>query len=69
MRTAVDQCAEVGFEMIIMTFGSGFDAETADPDEIARIRALAFEGNRTLLLDQSEVDTLAQRHAIFITAI
>ena len=41
VRTAVDQCAEVGFEMIIMTFGSGFDAETADPDEIARIRALA----------------------------
>ena len=24
-RTAVDQCAEVGFEMIIYTFGSGLD--------------------------------------------
>lgn len=41
VRVAVDQCAEVGFEMVIMTFGSGFDAESTDPDEIARIRALA----------------------------
>jgi hypothetical protein len=38
-RHAVDQCAEVGFEMIIYTFGSGLNAESADPDYIARIKA------------------------------
>jgi len=31
VRLAVDQCAEVGFEMVIMTFGSGFDMENTDP--------------------------------------
>lgn len=41
VRAAIDQCVEVGFEMVIMTFGSGFDAETDDPDEIARLRDLA----------------------------
>jgi len=30
-RFAVDQLAEVGFEMIIYSFGSGFVLETADP--------------------------------------
>jgi len=39
IRKAVDQCAEVGFEMIICTFGSGFDIESEDPDYIARIKA------------------------------
>lgn len=38
-RTAVDQCAEVGFETIIYTFGSGLDMENEDPAYIARIRA------------------------------
>ncbi len=27
VENAVDQCAEVGFEMVILTFGSGFDIE------------------------------------------
>ncbi len=31
VRSAIDQCAEVGFEMIILTFGSGFDIENEDP--------------------------------------
>lgn len=38
-RTAVDQCAEVGFEMIIYTFGSGLNAESEDPAYLARIQA------------------------------
>ncbi len=29
-RSAVDQCAETGFEMVIYTFGSGIDMETED---------------------------------------
>lgn len=39
IRSAVDQCAEVGFEMIICTFGSGFDIESEKPDYIARFKA------------------------------
>jgi len=30
VKLSVDQCAEVGFEMVIMTFGSGFNMETGD---------------------------------------
>ncbi len=39
IRRAVDQCAEVGFEMVILTFWSGFNMEDEDPAYIARIRA------------------------------
>lgn len=38
-RNAVDQCAEVGFEMIIYTFGSGLNMEDTRPEYIARIKA------------------------------
>lgn len=38
-RTAVDQCAAVGFEMIIYTFGSGLDMENTSPEYMARIKA------------------------------
>lgn len=38
-REAVDQCAEVGFEMIIYTFGSGLDMENVTPEYLDRIRA------------------------------
>jgi hypothetical protein len=38
-RTAVDQCAEVGFEMIIYTFGSGLNMESDDPAYLAKIKA------------------------------
>jgi hypothetical protein len=31
VREAVDQAAEAGFEIIILTFGSGFDVENEDP--------------------------------------
>ena len=31
MRAAIDQCADVGFEMVILTFGSGFDLENERP--------------------------------------
>jgi hypothetical protein len=41
VKAAVDQCAEVGFEMVIMTFGSGFDAESEDADYIAELKTLA----------------------------
>ncbi len=38
-RAAVDQCAAVGFEMIIYTFGSGIDLENENPAYQARIKA------------------------------
>lgn len=41
VRLAVDQCAEVGFEMVIMTFGSGFDPEREDPAYLEEVRGLA----------------------------
>jgi hypothetical protein len=40
VKKAIDQCAEVGFEMVIMTFGSGFDLENTDNTNIARMKAL-----------------------------
>ena len=41
VRLAIDQCAEVGFEMVIMTFGSGFNIESEDPNYIAEMKELA----------------------------
>ena len=38
-RAAVDQCAEVGFEMIIYTFGSGLDMENEDPSYLEKVKA------------------------------
>lgn len=40
VRNAVDQCAEVGFEMVILTFGSGFDIEDESPANLARWKEL-----------------------------
>ncbi len=37
--SAVDQCAAVGFEMVILTFWSGFKIESEDPGYIARFKA------------------------------
>jgi hypothetical protein len=41
VKLCIDQCAEVGFEMVILTFWSGFDMENADPAYLAQIRELA----------------------------
>ncbi|MHC4118823.1 MAG: alpha-galactosidase [Planctomycetota bacterium] len=40
VRLAIDQCAEVGFEMVIMTFGSGFNMEDVDPKYMAQMKEL-----------------------------
>jgi len=40
VRLAIDQCAEVGFEMVIMTFGSGFNMENIEPGYMARMKEL-----------------------------
>jgi hypothetical protein len=41
VRTAIDQCADVGFEMVILTFGSGFDIENEKPEYLVQIKQLA----------------------------
>lgn len=41
VRAAVDQAAEVGFELLIMTFGSGFDIENTTPEYRKKIKDLA----------------------------
>ena len=46
VRLAIDQCAEVGFEMVIMTFGSGFDIESEDPEYITTMSGLTDYAHR-----------------------
>lgn len=41
VREAIDQCAEVGFEMAILTFGSGFNIENDRPSYVAEMKELA----------------------------
>jgi hypothetical protein len=41
VKTAIDQAAECGFEMVILSFGSGLNMEDASPANIAKFRALA----------------------------
>ncbi|MBL9120813.1 MAG: hypothetical protein JNL80_12960, partial [Phycisphaerae bacterium] len=41
VRAAIDQAAEVGFELVIMTFGSGFDIERRDPAYRTQLKELA----------------------------
>ena len=46
VRLAIDQCAEAGFEMVIMTFGSGFNIESEDPEYIATMKELTDYAHR-----------------------
>ncbi|HEX5050537.1 MAG TPA: alpha-galactosidase [Planctomycetota bacterium] len=41
VREAIDQCAAVGFEMAILTFGSGFDIEDDSQQNLDRCKELA----------------------------
>jgi len=41
VRLAIDQCADVGFEMAILSFGSGLDMENTDPAYLAGLKELA----------------------------
>lgn len=41
VRTAIDQCAETGYEMVILSFGSGLDMEDESEENIAKYKALA----------------------------
>ncbi|MEZ4849004.1 MAG: alpha-galactosidase [Bacteroidia bacterium] len=41
VKTAIDQAAEAGFEMVILTFGSGFNIEDDSPEYIAKMKEYA----------------------------
>ena len=41
VKQAIDQCVEVGFEMVILSFGSGFNIENEDPDYLAMWKEVA----------------------------
>jgi hypothetical protein len=41
VRSAIDQCADVGFEMVILSFGSGLDMEDTSNSNIEKFRQLA----------------------------
>lgn len=41
VKKAIDQCAEVGFEMVIMTFWSGVNMEDDSPANLKRMKELA----------------------------
>jgi hypothetical protein len=41
VKLAIDQCADVGFELVILTFGSGFDIENETPEYLAELKDLA----------------------------
>lgn len=41
VRTAIDQCVETGYEMVILSFGSGLDMENESEENIAKFKALA----------------------------
>ncbi|MDX2029099.1 MAG: alpha-galactosidase [Blastocatellia bacterium] len=43
---AIDQAAECGFEMVIISFGSGFNMEDASPENIAKFKAFREYANR-----------------------
>ena len=40
IRTAIDQCATVGYEMVIISFGSGLNAEDISEENIAKYKSL-----------------------------
>lgn len=41
VKSAIDQCVEVGFELVIMTFGSGFNLEDQSDENLSRMKGLA----------------------------
>lgn len=46
VRRAIDQCAEVGFDLVIMTFGSGFNLENEAPGYRRQITELVDYAHR-----------------------
>lgn len=41
VKNIIDQCAETGYEMVILSFGSGLNMEDESPENIAKFKSLA----------------------------
>lgn len=51
IKKTVDQAAEVGFEMVIISFGCGFDAENENPDYVQKFKELVeYARNKKIVL-------------------
>jgi len=61
VRTAIDQAAECGFEMVILSFGSGLNMEDASAANIARYKAFADYAH-SKGLEMGGYSLLASRH-------
>lgn len=67
VQQAIDQCSDVGFEMVVMTFGSGFDIENSTKSYVDTMKALAkygadkniVLGGYSLLASRSCADSVA----------
>jgi len=46
VKRAIDQCAEVGFEMVILSFGSGFNMENDAPEYLHQMEEMADYARR-----------------------
>lgn len=61
VHRAMDQAADVGFEMVIFSFGSGLNMEDASPENIAKFKAFADYGHAKGL-EVGGYSLLASRH-------
>ena len=61
VTNAIRQCAETGFEMVILSFGSGFDMENEAPATLARAQKYA-EFARREGIEIGSYSLLASRH-------
>jgi hypothetical protein len=61
VTNAINQGADVGFEMVILSFGSGFDLENENPATLARARRYA-EYARRRGVEIGSYSLLASRH-------
>ena len=61
VTNAIDQCVETGFEMVILSFGSGFDLENEKPETLARARRYAAYA-RGKGIEIGSYSLLASRH-------
>ena len=59
-KNEIDQLAQAGFEMIIYSFGSGFNLETADPAYLAQIKAQVDYAKSKGIADIGGYDLICQ---------
>ncbi|MGA0558758.1 alpha-galactosidase [Larkinella sp. VNQ87] len=51
VRNVIDQCAETGYEMVILSFGSGLNMEDVSPENIRKFKELAdYAHSKKILL-------------------